>query len=116
MSDFQIYVKIQRKISIIFRTSLIFALLSFHFIVYNSYLKGWRGNTSFEKITKIQLKTHGFDQLIELRNQSINELIKFSWTVSNTVFPLRCIPLHCVKYEDSTIKCLNMRAQMKSIR
>ena len=38
--------------------------------------------------------------------------LDFFWKYS---FSLWCIPLHFVKYEDSTIKCLNMRAKTKSV-
>ena len=42
MSDFKIFVKIQRKNSLIFRTDLIFALISRHFIGLSRYFRLWK--------------------------------------------------------------------------
>ena len=73
-----------------------------------------------EKIQEISInllnnlnKNQSINELIKLKNQSINKLIKFFCLLFKSSFCSWCIPLHHVKYEDSTIKCLEMKAKIK---
>ena len=81
MFDFQIYVKIQRKLSIIYLADLIFSLISRHFIIEASYFTEWRRmhqreNKLFEKIQENSIKI-----VIEKLNQS-DKLTRFSFVLS----------------------------------
>ena len=61
ISNFQIYMKICRKILLIYQTNFSVALISMHFIIESSYFKGWRRMHQQEKLNlkifkKIQYK------------------------------------------------------------
>ena len=120
--------KIQRQISIIFWTDFIFALITRHFIGLSRYFRLWKVMPQIKepvsnKFNKIELKI----QEIIFSSKSWIFYLNFCQNSRNLIFILNFhrffytspfiwyISIHHVKYLDKPIKCLEMRAKIKSV-
>ena len=101
--------KIQRKILLIFRTDFIFALISRHFIGLTRHFRLWKVMPQIKellsnKFNEIELKFKNF--IFILNFYGFFYIIIFIWGIT----------FHNLKYLDKPIKCLEMRAEIKSVR
>ena len=121
--------KIQRKISLIFWTDLIFALISRHFIGLSRYFRLWKVMPQIKepvsnKFNVIELKIQEIIFFakswiltwIFFKIQEIEFLFLIFMDFFNTCLFIWYISVHHVKHLDKPIKCLEMRAKIKSVR
>ena len=112
-----------------FRTDFIFALISRHFIGLSRYFRLWKVMPQIKepvsnKFNKIELKIQEIIFFFKILNFYLN----FQQNSRNWIFILNFhgffytspfiwyISIHHVKYLDKPIKCLEMRAKIKSVR
>ena len=121
-------VKIQRKVSLIFRTDFMFALISRHFISLSRYFRLWKVMPQIKEPVSNEFKKYFFLQESEIftwifhqntRNckKSMSWIFNSIWlNLFNTCSFIWGITFHNLKYLDKLIKCLERRANIKSVR
>ena len=120
--------KIQRQILLILRTDFIFALISRHFIGLLRYFRLWKVMPQIrkpvsKKFNEINLKIQEtifaiywiFTWIFHQNSRKWIFNTNFYWFFYIILF-IWYISIHHVKYLDKPIKCLEMRANIKSVR
>ena len=113
--------KIQRKISLIFRTDFILALIFRHFIGLSRYFRIWKVITQIKNLNQINSIKLNYKLKKSIFCKILNLNFNFSFKFKNLNFYLEFVSLfmwyisiHHIQYLDKPIKCLKMRTNIKS--